>query len=154
MTYYLHGSANNLLPIILPQAVFFYEPDLVPNYDYPTSIDWTNWWSWNQAASFATDRAYDYVHVTAAYWALYRVARNYPDLVKTHTWQWYLNQAVLTVLSMTNGLVGYADDGLMGETVLIYLLDDVKREGLTANATVLESRMKSRATNWAGERYP
>ncbi len=146
-------TANTNL-IALPQAVFFYEPDLVPNYDYPSSIDWSNWWSWNQAASFATDRAYDYVHVTAAYWALYRVARNYPDLVKTHTWQWYLNQAVLTVLSMTNGLVGYADDGLMGETVLMYLLDDVKREGLTANATLLESRMFSRATNWAGERYP
>lgn len=153
MQCYLHRTANKFL-IALPQAVFFYEPDLVPNYDYPTSIDWSNWWSWNQAASFATDRAYDYVHVTAAYWALYRVARNYPDLVKTHTWQWYLNQAVLTVLSMTNGLVGYADDGLMGETVLIYLLDDVKREGLTANATLLESRMLSRATNWAGERYP
>ena len=152
MSCYLLGRI--IFYLSLPQAVFFYEPDLVPNYDYPTSIDWTNWWSWNQAASFATDRAYDYVHVTAAYWALYRVARNYPDLVKTHTWQWYLNQAVLTVLSMTNGLVGYADDGLMGETVLIYLLDDVKREGLTANATLLESRMLSRATNWAGERYP
>ncbi|KJA28438.1 hypothetical protein HYPSUDRAFT_51246 [Hypholoma sublateritium FD-334 SS-4] len=149
----LWGSVQNMDGSV-KKAVFFYEPDLVPNYDYPTSIDWTNWWSWNQAASFATDRAYDYVHVTAAYWALYRVARNYPDLVKTHTWQWYLNQAVLTVLSMTNGLVGYADDGLMGETVLIYLLDDVKREGLIANATVLENRMKSRATNWAGERYP
>ena len=52
----------------------------MPNYTYPSTIDWTQWWSWNQAASYATDRAYDYVHVTAAYWSLYRVARNYPDL--------------------------------------------------------------------------
>ncbi|OJT05990.1 hypothetical protein TRAPUB_3177 [Trametes pubescens] len=136
------------------KAVYFYQPALVPNYDYPSSIFWGNWWSWNQAASYATDRAYDYVHVIAAYWSLYRVARNYPSLVKTHTWEWYLNQAVMTVASMTNGRVGYADDGLMEETVIRYLLDDVKREGLTANATLIESRMRARETIWAGERYP
>lgn len=45
------------------QAVYFYQPNLVPSYTYPTSINWGNWWSWNEAASFATDRAYDYVHV-------------------------------------------------------------------------------------------
>ncbi|KAF9566984.1 hypothetical protein CPC08DRAFT_63123 [Agrocybe pediades] len=149
----LWGSLQNADGTV-KKSVYFYQPALVPNYKYPTSIDWGNWWSWNQAASFATDRAYDYVHVAAAYWALYRVARNYPSLVKTHTWQWYLNQAVLTVSTMTNGRVGYADDGLMGETVLLRLLDDLKREGLTANATLIESRMKSRATAWAGERYP
>lgn len=46
------------------KAVFFYQPSLVPSYDYPSSIDWGNWWSWDQADSYATDRAYDYVHVT------------------------------------------------------------------------------------------
>ncbi|KAF8167585.1 hypothetical protein B0H34DRAFT_23059 [Crassisporium funariophilum] len=136
------------------KSVYFYQPATVPNYSYPTSINWGNWWSWNQAASFATDRAYDYIHVTAAYWSLYRVARNYPDLVKARTWQWYINQAVLTVLSMTNGKVGFAGDGLMGETVILRLLDDLKREGLAVNATLIETRMKSRATVWAGERYP
>lgn len=90
----------------------------------------------------------------AAYWSLYRVARNYPSLVKVHTWQWYINQAVLTVLRMTNGDVGYADDGLMDETVLRFLLDDLKREGLTENAILVESRMQARATIWASERYP
>lgn len=123
-------------------------------YSYPTSINWGNWWSWNQAASFATDRSYDYVHVTAAYWALYRVARNYPALVKTQTWQWYINKAVQTVTTMTGGRVGLVNVGLMGETVFRLLLDDLKREGLTGNATLVESRMKSRASVWAGQRYP
>ncbi|KAH8094626.1 hypothetical protein BXZ70DRAFT_946891 [Cristinia sonorae] len=136
------------------KAVYFYQPALVPQYTYPTSINWGNWWSWNQAASYATDRAYDYVHVAAAYWSLYRVARNYPSLVKVHNWQWYINQAVLTVKRMTQGDVGYANVGLMDETVIRLLLDDLKREGLTANATLLESRMKARATIWAGQRYP
>lgn len=85
---------------------------------------------------------------------MYRVARNYPALVKTHTWQWYINQAVLTVSAMTNGQVGYAGDGLMGETVIFQLLEDLKREGLTANATLVESRMKARWTVWSSERYP
>jgi hypothetical protein len=44
------------------QSVYFYQPGSV-NYVYPSSINWGNWWSWNQAASYATDRAYDYVHV-------------------------------------------------------------------------------------------
>ncbi|KAK7680558.1 hypothetical protein QCA50_016340 [Cerrena zonata] len=136
------------------KAVYFYQPNLVPQYNYPSSINWGNWWSWNQAASFATDRAYDYVHVTAAYWALYRVARNYPSLVKTHDWQWYINQAVLTVKRMTDGGVGYTNDGLMDETVFRMLLDDLQREGLTANASLVESRMSAREQVWAGERYP
>ncbi|KAF9011201.1 hypothetical protein BDQ17DRAFT_1345705 [Cyathus striatus] len=135
-------------------SVYYYQPALVPSYKYPSTIDWGNWWSWNQADSYATDRAYDYVHVTAAYWALYRVARNYPSLVKTHTWQWYLNQAVLTVQFMTNGRVGYATDGLMGETVILLLLNDLKYEGLTANSTLVENKMKSRAATWGSERYP
>ncbi|OSC98881.1 hypothetical protein PYCCODRAFT_1480292 [Trametes coccinea BRFM310] len=149
----LWGSVQNSDGTV-KKSVYFYQPALVPNYDYPSSINWGNWWSWNQAASYATDRAYDYVHVIAAYWSLYRVARNYPDLVKTHTWEWYLNQAVMTIATMTNGRVGYADDGLMEETVIRYLLDDLQREGLTANATLVESRMRARENVWAGERYP
>lgn len=136
------------------QSVYYYQPTLLPTYAYPSTINWGNWWSWNQAASFAIDRAYDYIHVTAAYWSLYRVARNYPALVRTHNWQWYINQAVLTVTAMTNGRVGFVNVGLMGETVIRLLLDDLKREGLTANATLVETRMKARATVWAGQRYP
>ncbi|KAJ8523087.1 hypothetical protein ONZ45_g417 [Pleurotus djamor] len=134
-------------------SVFFYEPASVPGYAYPSSINWGNWWSWNRAAAFATDRAYDYVHVIAAYWSMYRVARNYPGLLRT-SWQWYIQQAVLTTQAMTNGRVGYVNDGLMGETVIRLLLDDLKREGLTANATFVEGRMQTRATAWSRTRYP
>lgn len=72
----------------------------------------------------------------------------------SQTWKWYINQALQTVLAMTNGDVGYVDDGLMDETVLLYLLDDLKREGLTANATLMESRMRARQAVWATMRYP
>lgn len=42
----------------------------------------------------------------------------------------------------------------MDETVIRFLLDDLKREGLTANASLVESRMQARAANWATERFP
>ncbi|KAJ7605066.1 hypothetical protein DFH06DRAFT_1287307 [Mycena polygramma] len=149
----LWGSVQNFNGTV-KKAVFYYDPTLQPNYVYPSNIFWGNWWSWNQANSYLTDRAYDYVHVTAAYWALYRVARNYPALVTTHTWQWYINQAVFTVQAMMSRSVGFNTDGLMGETVIRLLLDDLKREGLTANSTFVEAQMRTRWTAWSKERYP
>lgn len=77
-----------------------------------------------------------------------------PNLSSSRYFCRYLNQAVLTIAMMTNGSVGYSGDGLMGETVFELLLDDLKREGLTANATLVESRMKDREAVWATERYP
>ncbi|KAF7329825.1 hypothetical protein MKEN_00245900 [Mycena kentingensis (nom. inval.)] len=149
----LFGSIQNA-NFTVKKAVFFYEPALEPNYNYPSNIFWGNWWSWNRAAAFATDRAYDYVHVAAAYWALYRVARNYPALVSTHTWQWYINQAVMTVQAMMSRSVGFNLVGLMGETVIKYLLDDLTREGLTANATFVQAQMRTRWSGWSTQRYP
>jgi len=137
--------------------VFFYQPGVV-NYTYPSSVNWGVWWSWDQADAFAVNRAYDYVHVTAAWWAMYRVARNYPALINTSlgTWQTYLTKAFNTVQAMVNPSfgVGYVDDGLMGETVFRVLLDDLTREGWTANVTALTTAMRNRYTGWSKERYP
>ncbi|KAF9266756.1 hypothetical protein L218DRAFT_748830 [Marasmius fiardii PR-910] len=135
------------------KSVFFYQPGSV-NYNYPTNVNWGNWWSWNQAAAFATDRGYDYVHVIAAHWAMYRVARNYPSLVTTGTWQSHLNSAVTTVTRLMNGRVGFTNVGWMGETVIRYLLDDLKREGMTSQASSVESLMRGRWQGWSGQRYP
>ena len=101
-----------------------------------------------------TGRGYDYVHVIDAYWALYRAARNYQNIPLTQTWEWYLSQSYQTVLTLTNGVVGYTYDGLMEETAFLYLLEDLKREGFATNATLMESRMKARHDIWASERFP
>ena len=130
------------------KSVFYYDKAKQPNYAYSSSIDWTSWTSWNYNSAYATDRAYDYVHATAAYWAFYRVARAYPSVATKQTWNWYLNQAYQTIMFCTSGSVGYSDVGLMGETVWGEILKDLQREGLTTEATALEARMKSRATNW------
>lgn len=114
------------------KSIFFYQLDLVPGYPYNQSIDWSNWWSWNKNESYYTDRAYDYIHVLGAYWALYRAGRD-NHVLKEHSWQWYLSQAYNTTVtcfatdSAGNGLVGYSTDGLMGETVVGELLADLRR---------------------------
>ncbi|KAF7525950.1 hypothetical protein PCG10_004458 [Penicillium crustosum] len=142
------------------KSIFFYEPAQVPEYTYDQSLDWGNWWSWNKDDSYATDRAYDYIHVIGAYWALYRAGRDNGSLLKTHTWQWYLRQAYNTTVtcfatdSSGDGIVGYSRLGLMGETVIGELLSDLRREHWTPEADSVEAAMKLRAEAWDTQDVP
>lgn len=142
------------------KSIFFYQPDAVPGYVYNPDFDWSSWSSWDKSDAYLTDRAYDYVHVTAVYWGMYRAGREYPDLLKNHTWEWYLEQAYQTVKRCfetdKNGtyIVGYANDGLMDETVFGSLLQDLWREGKNLEANDLESRMRKRAKYWDTEAVP
>ncbi|EAU30172.1 conserved hypothetical protein [Aspergillus terreus NIH2624] len=142
------------------KSIFFYEPSAVPGYSYSSSIDWGNWWSWNRADSYSTDRAYDYIHVIGAYWALYRAGRDQPELLKQETWQWYLRRAYNTTLacfatdSAGNAMVGYSRVGLMGETVVGFLLQDLRREGWSKEADAVEMAMKLRADAWNTQPAP
>ncbi|KAI1296327.1 hypothetical protein F5Y03DRAFT_370655 [Xylaria venustula] len=136
------------------KSIFYYDKSAQPSYPYKTSFDWTSWTSWNEDSAYATDRAYDYVHITAAYWSMYRVARAYPSLVKSHTWDWYLGQAYNTIIRATKSDVGYNTDGLMGETVFGEILKDLTHEGMTSQASTLSTAMKSRATRWNSEAVP
>ncbi|KAI1139284.1 hypothetical protein F5Y05DRAFT_343460 [Hypoxylon sp. FL0543] len=135
------------------KSIFYYQPSAV-KYTYNSSIDWSSWWSWDEDDAYAIDRAYDYVHVAASYWSLYRVARAYPEIVKSHDWKWYLNQAYSTVIRGMQPDVGYNRLGLMGETVFGEILSDLTREGLTSRANNFTSSMRSRAAQWDSEEVP
>ncbi|KAF2234412.1 hypothetical protein EV356DRAFT_501985 [Viridothelium virens] len=140
------------------KSLFFYQPSAVPGYQYNKSINWNG--AWNEAAAYATDRAYDYVHVSALYWSLYHAGRTTPGILTLQTPLWYLNQSYNTVAytfgTSANGApnTGYGDDGLMGETVWSYLLDSLRIENLTAEATNMESLMRARQRVWASETDP
>ena len=142
------------------KSTFFYEPALLPDFTYDPKRNWTSWTSWNKKASEDIGRGYNYPHVVASYWSMYRVARNNPGMATHHDWKWYLNQAYETVNFMTsknpNGSpkVWYVDLGLMEGTILIRVLEDLKREGWTDQAALIESRMKSRADQWVKQEYP
>lgn len=141
------------------KSIFFYQPDLVPGYQYNQSINWKNWWSWNRNESYSTDRAYDYIHVLGAYWALYRAGRD-NNVLQQHPWQWYLSKAYNTTVtcfatdSSGNGLVDYSRVGLMGETVVGELLADLRREKWNDEADAVEAAMKLRAEAWSKQAVP
>ena len=142
------------------RSVFFYDPTKLPGFAYDPALDWRSWTSWNKATSEDIGRGYNYPHVVAAYWAMYRVARNHPGMVTAHPWQWYLEQAYQTTHFMfsrdTHGdrRVGYVELGLMEGDVFLTLLKDLQNEGWTAKAADVTALMKERADRWSHQAYP
>ena len=136
------------------KSVFYYQPDQMPPNFYRNDFDWKTWTSWNKQASEATDRSYDYPHVAAAYWVLYRLARNHHDLVSNHPWTWYLNRAYQTSIAMTSFASKLAEFGQMEGTVSVQILLDLKREGMEKEASDLETKMRQRADRWKALAYP
>jgi hypothetical protein len=137
------------------KSVFFHDPAALPDYPYDPKINWGSWTSWNQRDASAVNRAYDYPHVVAAYWAMYRVARNYTGLVTAHTWDWYLNQAFLTAYYLgTHRGIGNSGDGLMDGTIFLLVLDDLKRENWPDQVALLQNILKARADDWASRALP
>jgi len=142
------------------KSLFYYAPETLPNYVYNKDFNWTTWASWKKDQAESVGRGYNYPHVVAAYWAMYRVARNNENLVKNHAWDWYLNQAFETTKfafsRKADGKyrVDYVELGLMEGTIFLELLKDLKREGLAEKAAEIEKLMKERADVWSREEYP
>lgn len=136
------------------KSLFYYQPDQMPPNYYRSDFDWKTWTSWNKQASEATDRSYDYPHVAAAYWVLYRLARNNHDLVTNHPWAWYLSHAYQTSIAMTSFASKLGEFGQMEGTVFVQILLDLKREGMETEATTLETKMRQRADRWKAQAYP
>ena len=136
------------------KSLFYYQPDEMPPNYYRSDFDWKTWTSWNKQASEAVDRSFDYPHVAAAYWVLYRLARNHQGLVTAHAWDWYLRHAYETSVAMTKFAAGYAEFGQMEGDIFVQILTDLKREEMTAQANSLEGKMRERADRWKMQAYP
>ena len=128
-------------------SLFYYEPRLFPGY-------YTIRGGWDKARSETTWRTFNYPHVAAVYWALYRLARDHRGLVKTQPWQWYLNHAYQTVMAIPKFAPGYAQFGLMVGSVFPKILRDLRREGWNKQAAAMEAMMRRRADHWDTLRYP
>ncbi len=136
------------------KSLFYYQPDQMPANYYRTDFDWRTWTSWNRQASERTDRSFDYPHVAALHWVMYRLARNNDGLVVNHPWDWYLDKAYQTAVAMTKQAPAYARFGQMEGDIFLQILLDLKREGWTEQAADLTARMKSRADRWNEQAYP
>lgn len=136
------------------KSLFYYQPNQLPANFYRSDLDWGSWTSWNKQAAEHVDRSYNYPHVAAAYWVLYRLARNNQGLVTNHPWDWYLRHAYETSIAMTKFAHGLAVFGQMEGSIFVQILTDLQREGMTTEAGNLESKMRARADRWKGEAYP
>jgi len=142
------------------KSLFYYSPQDLPGFKYDPALDWTTWTSWKKTDAESIGRGYNYPHVVAAYWSMYRLARNHTGLVTNHAWDWYLDQAYETTKFMfgrsPNGRrrVGYVELGLMEGDIILSVLEDLKREGWNEKARVVEDLMKERADRWKQEAFP
>ncbi|HEU4981193.1 MAG TPA: DUF5695 domain-containing protein [Acidobacteriaceae bacterium] len=136
------------------KSLFYYQPNQFPAGYYSSDQNWKSWTSWNQRQSEAVDRSFNYPHVASAYWVMYRLARNHPGLVTDHPWKWYLDQSYETTMAMMRLAPYYTQFGQMEGDVFVYILNDLKREGMTDEANTLEAAMRKRADHWSKEKYP
>lgn len=135
------------------KSLFYYEPGQHPGY-YDESRNWKNWTAWTKKQSDDLGRSYNYPHVAAGHWVLYRLARNHTGLVKTHDWRWYLEHAYQTTVAMMRDAPHYAQFGQMEGDVFVDILKDLKREGMAPEAAEMERLMKGRADHWKTLPYP
>lgn len=136
------------------KSMFYYEPDEMPAGTYTDSIRYGGWSSWDRDEAMSVGRSYDYPHVAAAHWVLYRLARNHTGLVTNHGWDWYLERAFQTGLAMVRHAPHYAQFGQMDGSVFLFVLLDLQREGWAEQAAALEAVMRERADLWRSLGYP
>ena len=136
------------------KSLFYYQPDQMPPGTYDPSLDWHSWTSWNKEASENVDRSYNYPHVVALYWSLYRIARDHQGLATHHDWRWYLDQAYETSMAMQRFAPYLSQFGQMEGDIFVALVDDLRREGETEEADKLEAMMRNRADQWRKQAFP
>jgi len=136
------------------KSLFYYQPDQMPADYYRKDFDWKTWTSWSKEHAETVGRSYNYPHVVAAYWVMYRLARNNDGLVTNHPWEWYLTNAYETSVAMVKLAPEYAVFGQMEGDIFLEVLADLKREGLKVQADDLEAKMKARADRWKVEAFP
>jgi hypothetical protein len=136
------------------KSLFYYQPDSIPKGTYSDSLNWKTWAAWSHKDANDVGRSYNYPHVAAAHWVMYRLARNHNGLVTQQNWQFYLNNSYETAMAMVKQAPYYAQFGQMEGTIFYLLLMDLKAEGWGDKAISLETEMRKRADHWHTLKYP
>jgi len=136
------------------KSLFYYQPDQFPAGYYNADFNWKSWTSWDKKSAADVGRSFNYPHVAAAYWSLYRIARHSKGLTTKRDWQWYLEHAYQTTIAMHTQAPYYTQFGQMEGTIFVILLTDLKAEGWNDRAAKLEAWMHERADHWKSEAYP
>ncbi|TJY63650.1 hypothetical protein FAZ19_18230 [Sphingobacterium alkalisoli] len=147
-----HRSGDKQYGVV--KSLFYYEPDSFPKGTYSDSINYKTWSAWPKKEADNIGRSYNYPHVTAAHWVLYRLARNYNNLIPEDQWKTHLERAYRTVVAMVEFAPHYAQFGQMEGSIFLITLSDLRREGLDDWANHLEKLMRDRAMHWKTLNYP
>lgn len=150
----LQYNGADTLKYGVKKSLFYYEPTKMPEGTYSKDINYKTWAAWDKKGADDPGRSYNYPHVAAAHWTMYRLARYHEGLVTNHSWDWYLKNAYETSIAMTRLAPYYAQFGQMEGTVFLLILKDLKTEGYTEMAADLEAKMKVRADHWKSLNYP
>lgn len=136
------------------KSLFYYEPDSMPPGTYSDTINYSGWSAWKKKEADSPGRSYNYPHVTAAHWMLYRLGRHYVGLADDIPWQTSLERAFQTAMAMVKHAPHYAQFGQMEGSVFLLVLNDLKSEGWADQAGQLEAAMRKRAEHWRTLAYP
>lgn len=150
----LQSNAADSTKYGVKKSLFFYAPKDMPEGTYSASVNYKTWAAWPKKEADNLGRSYNYPHVAAAHWVLYRLAKYHNGLVASQNYQWYLDNAYQTSLAMVKLAPYYAQFGQMEGSVFLYILEDLKKEGLLEQANVLTTEMKKRADHWRSLNYP
>lgn len=151
-------AATGSIKYGVKRSLFYYDLAALPDFQYDPSIQWGG--SWNKNDSYSVWRAYDYVWVSVLYWSLYNAELASPGILTVQNSTWYLEMAYQTVIASQavddNGqpITAYADVGLMGETVWMYILKALQAENMNTEADALEAAMKKREQLWSTQSDP
>jgi hypothetical protein len=136
------------------KSMFYYEPDSMPAGTYSDKINYKVWSAWPKKEAENLGRSYNYPHVAAAHWVMYRLARHHIGLEDASNWRLHLERAQKTAIAMGRLAPYYAQFGQMEGSIFLIILQDLQREGLTDLANELEAAMKKRADHWRTLGYP
>lgn len=142
------------------RSLFYHDPEAEPDYPYDPSLDWSTWASWNKTEASQVWRPYNYVWVSALYWALYHAESVSPGILTLQNSSWYLDKAYRTAEvwygqdAKGENISEFRDVGFMGERVWLELLKDLEHEGLEEASDSIRTIMRERQSVWAGREDP
>ncbi|TWR26267.1 hypothetical protein FPZ42_11640 [Mucilaginibacter achroorhodeus] len=134
------------------KSLFYYQPDIFPAGTYDKNIVYKGWEAWPKKEADQITRSYNYPHVAAAHWVLYRLARYHH--IAGIDWNTNLDRAYNTAIAMVKLAPDYAEFGQMEGSVFLFILKDLQREGKKEMAATLEAEMNKRALHWKTLKYP
>lgn len=103
-----------------------------------------------------TYRGYAYPHVYNTYFSMYKIAKEYPDLVTyKHPKETYLLRAYNIFKALYEGPVAYNwETGLMGELTTPDIIQALHDEGYDDEANDLKEKMDRKYNNFKNTKYP